>query len=300
LLGLKALNIGEGDEVITSSMSFVASANAIAMTGATPVFADIQDDFNIDLNQLESLITSKTKAIMPVHYGGKVLNMSVLMELSKKHELPVIEDASQAFGAEWRDKKAGTFGTLGCISLNPMKPFSALGEAGIILTDDIELKEKIVALRYNGLIKKKSCNWISLNGRLDTIQAAMLIERLKRFENVVNRRRMIASYYNKQLKDHVDCPLESKHTKHVYYTYTIKTSLRDKLKKYMEEQGIEVKINHAVIMDEPAYKNKAIGKCEKARSLQTQKLSIPCNEKITDDEAEYITSTIKKFFKNYE
>lgn len=171
-LALKAIGIGAGDEVITTSLSWIATTNAIALTGATPVFVDIGNDLNIDATKIEECITPATKAVLPVHYTGKVCNMALLMQISEKYGIPIIEDAAQAFGASYFDKKAGSFGLMACFSMNPMKVFGACGEAGMVLTDRKDLYEKLTILRYNGTINKEKCIESSLNFRLDTIQAA--------------------------------------------------------------------------------------------------------------------------------
>ncbi|MFA6502096.1 MAG: DegT/DnrJ/EryC1/StrS family aminotransferase, partial [Parachlamydiales bacterium] len=179
-LGLKSLGIKEGDEVITTSLSWIATAHAIARTGAKPIFADINDDLNIDPDSIIKLVTSKTKAIVPVHYTGKICQMNKILDIAKKHNLHIVEDSAQAFGALYEDKIAGSFGKVACFSLNPMKVFAACGEAGIVLTDDKDIYEKLIILRYSGTINKEQCIEISLNSRIDTIQAAMLIKRFDR------------------------------------------------------------------------------------------------------------------------
>ena len=297
-LGLKALDIGSNDEVITSSMSFVASANSIALTGATPVFADINDDLNMDPENLEALITSRTKVIMPVHYAGKIADMPAIQEIAERHGVCVVEDASQAFSAERNGQKAGTFGRIGCISLNPMKILAGIGEAGIVLTNDRRIKDKLIALRYNGLIDRQNCNWVSTNGRLDTIQAAILTKRLFHVEKIVKRRREIADFYNQKLKSLVECPKEEPGCNNVYYTYTVLSSEREKLKTFLESKDIEVKIYHPVIADEPAYKKSAIGKWNNARNLFKKKLALPCHEKLTNEEIKYVAYSVREFFNN--
>ena len=297
-LGLKALDIGPGDEVITSNMSFVASANAIVLTGAIPILADVLDDFNMDPKSVESLITSNTRLIMPVHYAGKMMNMTSICEIAKKHNIQIMEDASQAFGATLEGIPAGTFGPLGCISLNPMKLLAGIGEAGVVLVKDEDLRDRLVALRYNGLIDRKHCHLISTNGRLDTLQAAILIKRLSRVTAIIERRREIAAYYHERLQHLVVCPIEEVGTKHVYYSYTILTSFRDELKAFLESKNIEVKINHPVIMDEPAYRGHVIGEGDNARRLFAQKLALPCHEKMSDKEIEYVAASVCEFINN--
>lgn len=294
-LALRALGVGKGDEVITSSLSFVATANAISLTGATPIFADVDDDFNISTKSIQNLITDRTKVILPVHYGGKICNMNEINKIANDNNLFVIEDASQAFGALYKNKFAGTLSDIGCISLNPMKILGAIGEAGLILTHNKEYLRILNSLRYNGLDENKQCQYIGVNAKIDTIQAAILSEKLKYVDVLIEKRRDIASKYNKEFVNFFKCPIELPDEKHVYFTYTIITNKRDKLKQFLESKGIEVKIYHTNIMDEPAYKDSQ-GECVNARRLSDMKLAIPCNENMTDLEINYVIESIIDFF----
>lgn len=296
-LALKALGIGPGDEVITTALSWIATANAIALTGATPVFADIGEDLNIAPESVESSITPRTKAILPVHYTGKMCDMVSLESIASKHGLKIVEDAAQAFGAHFHNKKAGSWGDIACFSMNPMKILAACGEAGIILTDDQETYEKLVSLRYNGTINKEVCIATSLNARLDTIQAAILLERLKTVESHIEVRRKIASKYIQHLAPYVTVPKENPFSRDIYYTFTIRTTRRDELKKYLEENDVEVKIQHPYLMcQQPVYQ-----KCLKEPVLQAEKivkeiLCLPIHEKLSIDEQDYVIALIKAFF----
>jgi dTDP-4-amino-4,6-dideoxygalactose transaminase len=295
-LALRCLDIGPGDEVITTSLSWIATANAIKITGATPVFADIQDDLNIDPESIERLITPHTKAILPVHYTGKICNMDKIMQISEKYQIPVIEDASQAFGAAYKAKKAGSFGKLSCFSMNPMKVFAACGEAGCICTDDMECYDKLQALRYNGTVNKEICLYPSLNGRIDTIQAAILLHRIYQVEQIIEVRRDIASYYQSALHSLVKTPHEFPWERDVYYTYTIQTMDRDNLKTYLEKSGVETKIQHPILMPlQPPYSH-CKRDIQNATRIVKNILCIPANEKITRKEQDTIIKLIKGFF----
>jgi dTDP-4-amino-4,6-dideoxygalactose transaminase len=297
-LSLKALGITAGDEVITTSLSWVATANAIALTGATPVFADIGEDLNIDPVSVKKLITKKTKAIVPVHYTGKVCRMDEIMSLARDNHLFVVEDAAQAFGASNNGRKAGSFGILASFSMNAMKVFASCGEAGAIVLDDEKIYQRLVALRYNGTVNREECIEVSLNGRIDTIQAAILLKRLPRVEGIITRRRQIALQYAKLLQGCVDLPSEKAKEHDVYYTYTICCDRRDDLKKYLEENGIETKIQHPILMpDQPAFAGKSYGEYPNASRLVKRILCLPSNEKISSDDVEYVASCVKKFFK---
>lgn len=296
-LGLRSLGIGPGDEVITTALSWIATANAIALTGATPVFADIGDDLNIDPSSVFRLLTPRTKAIVPVHYTGKVCHMSALMALATDHRLLLIEDASQAFGASFRQRRAGSFGDVACFSMNPMKVFAACGEAGLVVTDREDVQERLVALRYSGTVDREKCIEASLNSRLDTLQAAILLKRLAHVEAIIHTRREIASWYDQALADVVLTPKEAPGEYDIYYTYTIRAGRRDELKLFLEASGVETKIQHPYLMPEqPAYRASARGDFPNARRLAQQVLCIPANEKISRKDVDYVAACIRKFY----
>lgn len=296
-LGLKSLGIGPGDEVITTSMSWIATANAIALVGATPVFADIRDDLNIDPASVQRLITPHTKAIMPVHYNGKVCQMSALMRLAEDHGLLMIEDAAQAFDACYHGRKAGSFGVIACFSMNPMKVFAACGEAGMVVTDQVEIYPRLLALRYNGTVNREECIESSLNGRLDTLQAAILLRRLEYVDRIIQKRREVASWYNEQLAGVIEIPKEAEGEWDIYYTYTIRASRRDELMAFLEAKGIETKIRHPYLMPQhPAYRDTAVGDFSNAQRLVKQILSLPMHEKLPRKDVDCVATCIREFY----
>jgi dTDP-4-amino-4,6-dideoxygalactose transaminase len=296
-LGLKSLGIGPGDEVITTALSWIATTNAIALTGATPVFADVRDDLNIDPASVQELITPCTKAIMPVHYTGKVCQMSALMQIAEAHGLCVVEDASQAFDACYHGRKAGSFGVIGCFSMNPMKVFAACGEAGMVVTDRADIYDRLLALRYNGTVNREMCIEVSLNGRLDTVQAAILLRRLADVDAIIRKRREIASWYNEQLSGIVHIPTEAEGEWDIYYTYQIRTPQRDALKAFLEANGVETKIQHPYLMPEqPVYLDRVRGRFPNAQRLVQQILCIPANEKLTRADVDYVAGCIRAFY----
>lgn len=300
ILGLKSMGIKAGDEVITTSFSWVATANSIAIIGAVPVFADIGDDLNIDPHSIKRLITPKTRAIMPVHFTGRVCRMDEIQSIARKYNIAIIEDAAQSFAASYKGKKAGSFGKVACFSMNPMKVWGALGEAGAVVTDDKGIYERLLSLRYNGTINKERCVEVSLNGRMDTIQAAILLERFKRFKKNIVQRRKNARYYNSHLqsvKGITALPKEDKDEQQVYYTYTIRVKERDKLKEFLNLRGIETKIQHPYLMpDQPVYKNNPRDKLTNAQKIVKEILCLPANEKITTTDMDYVTQNIKEFY----
>lgn len=293
-LALRALGIGPGDEVITTCLSWVATANAIRLTGATPVFADIRDDLNIDPDSAERLVTPRTRALMPVHYTGKVADMDRLMALASERGLDVVEDASQAFDARYRDRPAGSFGTLAAFSMNPMKVFAACGEAGMVVTDRDDLREKLISLRYNGTINREQCVTPSHNGRIDTLQAAILLERLPLVAALVARRREIAGWYRELLGSVVRTPVERPEEADVYYTYQIQTPQRDALKEFLEARGIETKIQHPLLMSQqPIYTQAG---CPNGERLVREILCLPAHEKLVRDDVECVARSVHAFF----
>lgn len=299
VLGLKSMGIGPTHEVITTPLSWIATANAITYSGATPVFADIGNDLNIDPQTIESLITPNTKAIMPVHYTGKVCRMPEIQKIAAKHQLNIIEDASQAFGASLNNKKAGSFGKVACFSLNPMKVFAACGEAGMVLTDDEDIYHQLIALRHNGMLNRITCQQPGINGRIDTLQAAILLKRLEKVETYIERRKSIANKYKETLETLVEVPLEAPSEDDSYYTYTIKTVQRDALKEFLSSMGIETQIQHPLLMpQQPTYQSSSRGTFSRAQQKVKEILCLPMNEKLSDKEVDYVIQCIQKFFIN--
>ena len=296
-LALRSLDIGPGDEVITTPLSWIATLNAIVLCGATPVFVDISEDLNINSELVEQAITDRTKAIVPVHFTGKMCDIKKIAEIAKKHGIYLIEDAAQSFGAHIDGGIAGSFGDIGCFSMNPMKVLCAYGEAGLTVTDDEKLYEKMLSLRYAGTVNKENCYYPSLNGRLDTIQAAMLIVGLKYLEDKTERRRKIADIYTEALSDIVACPKDDG-THHVYYSYTIVTDRRDELQEYLSSKGVETKVQHPILMPfHKAYCDKFKCNVPVAEKLVKQILCLPNQEDLSQEEVEHVIDSVKGFFK---
>ena len=297
LLGLRSVGIGPGDEVITTSLSWIATANAIATTGATPVFADIGDDLNIDPSSVRELVTRRTKAILPVHWAGKVCRMPAITEIADQHGLMVIEDAAQAFDASHNGRKAGSFGVVGCFSMNAMKVFAACGDAGMVVTDREDVYQRVLALRYNGTVNREECIEISLNGRLDTLQAAILLQRLDGVEAIIGQRREVACWYGEALKGIVETPEEAPGDRDAWYTYTIRAPRRDELKVFLQSRGVETRIQHPFLMpQQPVYRDGAKGKFSNAERLVGQVLCLPATEKIRREEVDYVATCIREFY----
>jgi dTDP-4-amino-4,6-dideoxygalactose transaminase len=261
------------------------------------VFADVDETLNIDPATIEPLITPRTKAILPVHFTGRLAPMREIMKIARRNGLLVVEDSSQAFGATLDDEPSGSFGDLACISLNAMKMLGGVGDAGVILTDSSEVADRLNALRHSGVVNRDCCIALSHNSRLDTLQAAVLLKRLDRHPAILASRRRIAARYDRELSQVVATPPRLDGYHDVFYTYTIRTPHRDALRAYLEERGIETKIQHPVIMnDQPAFQGKSRGNSPRAEKLVREILCIPAHEKLTSNEQAYVVSAIKSFF----
>ena len=240
-LALRALDIGAGDEVITTAFTFVATTEAIGIVGAHPVFADIDPDtFNIDPAKIEAAITPKTKAIIPVHLYGQPCDMDAIMDIAKRHNLYVIEDCCQAIGAKYKGKMVGTFGDIGCFSFYPTKNLGGMGDGGLISVNSENLKNRIIALRNHGGAVRYYHDEIGVNSRLDEIQAAILRIKLNYIDEWNKARRDHAKTYNELFAGHPDIvtPSELDDTYCVYHQYTLKIPNRDNIHKMLIENGV--------------------------------------------------------------
>ena len=300
-LALRALDLGPGDEVITTPMSWVATANAIALTGATPVFADVDATLNIDPRAIEAEVTPRTRAIVAVHYNGRVAPLDTLDSVARGHDLLLVEDAAQAFGArDASGRESGSTGTIAAFSLNPMKLLAAVGEAGVVVTDDAALRDRVERLRYNGS-RNEDASEIGWNGRLDTVQAAVLLARLETIDAQIDHRRRLARRYNSALAEIPEVttrPIEPEGERHVYYTYTIEVEARDRLQEALTAAGIETKVRHPLLIPEQsAYRESARGSWSNAARLRDRMLSLPIHEKLGDAEVDRVVETVARFFR---
>ena len=296
-LALRALDIGPGDEVITTSLSWIATANAIVLTGAKPVFIDIDEDLNMNAALIEAAITPRTKAIVPVHFTGQMCDMLCIMQGADKHRLFIIEDGAQAFGASRDGIRCGSSGNMSCFSMNPMKVYNAYGEAGAVITDDEALRDRLYALRYNGTINRQDCHYPSINGRLDTIQAAMLLVSLKYLEEKIEKRRAIALAYRKSLEGIVRCPVEHSESRHIYYAYSVLVENRDDLMQYLAGKGVETQIQHPIPMPyHTAYKGRFTVEIPVCESVVRRLLCLPNQEDLSPEEVGYVCRCIREFY----
>lgn len=299
LLALRIANISPGDEVITVSHSFVATASAIVLAGATPVFVDIDWDQNINPRAIEPAITKKTKAIIPVHLTGKPAKMDLICAIAKKHNLVVIEDAAQAVGALYKGKKVGSFGDFGCFSLHPLKNLSACGDGGVITTQRSLHAARLKILRNIGLKDRDTCVEISGNSRLDELQAAFVNEKLTYLAAVIRKRRKLAKIYIQHLKLYVRVPEEVLGERQVFHTFVIQTNKRDRLGKFLRENGIDTKIHypHAIHHHKPFARYAQRAHLPVADTIVKRILSLPIDHTLSEKQIEYVCSKILQFFK---
>jgi dTDP-4-amino-4,6-dideoxygalactose transaminase len=246
VLVLKALGVGPGDEVITAPNSFVASGAAIALTGARPVFCDVDEDLNIDPDKLEAAITPRTKALMPVHLTGRVARMPEINDIAGRHNLAVIEDAAQGVSAARDGRRAGSWGTAGCFSLHPLKNLHAFGDGGAITTNDQRIVDYVRQARNLGLKTRNECEFWCDHSRLDSIHAAMLRVQLRHMDAWNQERRRLASRYNEALRPYVIVPDEREGEYCTWQTYVVQSERRDELFDYLVAGGVDCKVHYPI------------------------------------------------------
>lgn len=328
VIALKAMGIGNGDEVITTPFTFFATAESISAVGATPVFIDVtKDTFNVDVTKIEEKITRKTKAIMPVHIFGQSADMDEINKIAKKHNLLVIEDACQAIGAKYKGKMIGTLGDLACFSFFPTKNLGCAGDGGMIVTDNDDLAVIIRALRTHGsgengqkafnllngvkedIMKAEISNdtvynplkyynyLIGYNSRLDAIQAAILRVKLKEIDNWNSKRRAIVDIYNEEFKElDLVIPVCDKENEHVYHMYILQSENRNKILEKLKERGVATGVYYPVPLHlQKVYKNLGYkeGDMPVAEYLSNRTFAIPVYPELTEEQIKYIIDSIK-------
>lgn len=303
-LALKCLGIGEGDEVITVSNSFIATALGVSACGAKIVLVDCnEDDMLMDISKLKSAVTPKTKAIIPVHLYGQMANMVAISLIARQHGLKIIEDASQAHGAKMLDSKAGQLGRINCFSLYPAKNLGSIGDAGILTTNDEQTYNTLIKLRNYGSSVKYYHDFIGKNARMDTMAAAVLDVKLKKLEEWNDKRRIVATHYNELLADikQIQLPVTAKWNTHVWHLYVIKATRRDELQQFLKQAGIESGIHYPVpIHKQLAYKGYDFGNENKfpvTEKIADEILSLPMHPYLGMDEVVYVADKIKEFYR---
>lgn len=301
-LSLRALQIGPGDEVITSANTYIATALAVSAVGAKPVLAEMDSaSYNISVPDLQRAITKKTRAIIPVHLYGQPADMDPINELAAKHNLAVVEDASQAHGARYKGRRTGSLGRIAAFSLYPAKNLGACGDAGIVVTNDDALADKIMLLRNYGSTVKYYHEVLGENSRLDTLQAGILSIKLKYLDKWNAARRTAAALYSQKLNGVGDLflPQTMPYAEHIFHLYVVQTAHRDDLLKFLKDNGVDCVIHYPVPMHmQKAY---AHAKWKQGDFPVTEKfaariLSLPMYAEITEEQINYVVETIKRFF----
>ena len=300
-IALAACDVRAGDEVVTSPFSFVSVAEVAIRMGAKPVLVDIDPKtFNVDPGAVAAAITPRTKAIVPVDLYGQSADMDPIMEIAGKKGIPVIEDMCQAIGARYKGKALGSIGAMACLSFYPTKNLACYGDGGMILTNSDVLREKAAALRKHGQGDKYNYKYIGVNSRLDSIQAAILLVKIKRLAEWNEKRRKIASLYNRML---AGLPLETPYAAgcayHVYHQYTIRAEGRDRLQAHLREKGVGTAIHYPRgIHMQDAYRSLGYREGDLAQSDAAAKvvLSLPMFPELEEAEIEYVANSIKEFY----
>lgn len=302
ILALQALGIGEKDEVITVANTFIATAEAISLVGATPVFVDMEEkSYNLDPTQLKKAITKKTKAIIPVHLYGQPADMDPILKIAQEKGISVIEDACQAHGALYNGKKTGGWGVMGCFSFYPGKNLGAYGEGGAVTTNDDKLAEKIRMLRDHGSSKKYYHEYVGNNCRLEGIQGAVLSVKLKHLDKWNDSRRRNADLYRRYLEGtSVKLPVEMPYAKHVYHLFVVRVRNREKLIDFLKTKGISTGIHYPIPNHlQNAYKFLGYKKgiFPVTEGCMDKILSLPMFAELTEEQIKYTADCIKEFYK---
>lgn len=291
-IALKALGIGKGNEVITAANSFIATSEAVTMTGARVVFVDCdKETYNIDVKKIEGVITERTRAIIPVHLYGQPADMDGIMGVAKKHNLFVIEDAAQAHGAMYRGRRVGTLGDSACFSFFPGKNLGAYGDAGAVVTNNDELALKIRMYANHGRVEKYNHEFEGINSRLDGLQAALLDVKLKHLEEWTERRIAIAKKYDEGLRSVAVTPFIMQAVRHVYHLYVIQVKQRDRIRELLSEKGISTGIHYPIplpFLKAYDYLGHKPADFPVSYALKDDILSLPIYGDMSDKQVEYV------------
>lgn len=301
-LALRALRIGPGDEVITSAFSFIATAEAISLTGATPVFVDVEPEtFNLDLTQVQQRLTARTKAVIPVHLFGRPVPMTALQQWAQAHGLAIIEDCAQATGSHWQGKPVGSWGTLGCFSFYPTKNLGAMGDGGAVTTHDPVLAQRLRELKNHGQRERYCAVTVGVNSRLDALQAALLTAKLAYLPQWLARRRLLAARYQELLGDIPGLLLPQDCPGHSWNQYTVVCNhpalRRDDLRARLQQAGIGTAVYYPVPLPlQPVYAHLQYDKTAipQAAVLSERVLSLPLFPELTLAEQEQVAAAIRR------
>ena len=300
MMSLWSVGVKKGDEVITSPISFIATASSIIHLGAKPVFVDVNNDLNINSDLIEQAITKRTKVIMPVHWTGRVCNMEKILKIAKRHNLIVIEDAAQAMGAYFKNKHAGTFGKISAFSTHPFKNLNALGDGGFVITNEKRLYDKIKLYRNHGLRGRDNVEIIGVNSRLDSLHAEILNFRLRRLKNIISRKRKNIEYYKKFVNTESMKILESnKNEKNSYSMFVALCERRDELQKYLQRFKIQTRVYYKTplhLYKATKYLGFTKGDFPNAEKFAKQVLSFPYHQHLTKKEIKFVCKKINDFY----
>lgn len=302
-LALAGLGVGPGDEVITVPNTFIATVEAISICGATPVFVDVDPQtYTMDPKKIEAAITKRTKAIIPVHLYGQPADMDPILEIAKRHQIVVVEDACQAHGATYKGRKAGSLGNAGCFSFYPTKNLGAFGEAGAVVTNDRGLRDRIACLREHGQVARYKHDVVGWNARMDGIQGVVLKAKLKRLQDQNDRRRALAAVYQKNLGGvrELTLPLEAPYSRHVYHLYVVRIQeqRRAELMEFLTAKGIGCLIHYPIPVHlQKAYQSLGlgVGSFPNAEASAKQAVSLPMFPGLSDESVVTVAQEIKAF-----
>lgn len=299
-LALLACGVGPGDEVITVPNTFMATAEAITYCGARPVFIDVDErTYTMDPAGLEAAVSSRTKAVIPVHLFGQTADMDPILEFARQHDLFVIEDAAQAHGARYKGRIAGTMGDAGCFSFYPGKNLGAFGEAGAIITDDDRLQQKIRTLRDHGQVQKYRHSMVGWNCRMDGIQGAVLDVKLRHLDEFNAMRRAHARRYTQELSElaEVVTPFEADHAQHVYHVYALRAPERDEMIWFLKEKGIQCAVHYPIpIHLQSAYRflGYKTGDFPASEQIAREFISLPMFPELTEAQIRFVGASVKE------
>jgi dTDP-4-amino-4,6-dideoxygalactose transaminase len=303
MVSMMALGVGQGDEVVTTPFTFAATTETIMLLGAIPIYIDIDPKtFNLDPSKMEAAITKKTKAIIPVHLYGQAVDMDPLVKIANRYNIPIIEDMCQAIGADYKSKKVGGIGTIGCLSFFPSKNLGAFGDAGMVVTNDAELAEKLRMIIVHGSRVRYKHEIIGVNSRLDALQAAMLRVKLRYLDHWIDTRRSAAMIYNYLFAgSDAEIPYEAPYGKHVFHQYTIRIKNRDQVAGSLSEKKIPYGIYYPISLHlQEAYS--AAGKPKGAfpitENATNEVLSLPMHTELDEEQQQYIVQSILDTHKN--
>ena len=297
-----ALGIGPGDEIITPAFTFIATAEAAALVGATVVFADIDPQtFNLDPGRVEALITPRTKAIVPVHLYGQSADMDPILQVADRYGIPVIEDNAQAIGATYRGRRTGSLGKAAILSFFPSKNLGAFGDGGAVATRDAALHKGMKMITNHGGQHKYYNEVVGVNSRLDALQAAILRVKLRHLQSFNQARRAAAKHYDALFAgvDEIVTPLEAPYGRHVYHQYTVRAASRDALAKYLKASGIPYGIYYPVPLHrQPVFQHGGVrsGPLPETERAAGEVLSLPMHTELTLPEQEYVADAVKAFY----